>query len=283
MLLSHIKTNFITHLKGDYPREEVSSFFNILMEYYLGKSRLDLALQPQMEISSPEEKKFEKALHQLKQHIPIQYILGETEFFGLKLRVNPNVLIPRPETEELVEWILEDFQKKNLQELSILDIGTGSGCIAVSLAKNLPKAKIVAMDISEEALDIARYNAEHHDVNIQFMKQDVLALKKLPGAFDIIVSNPPYVRELEKSEMHRNVLDHEPEMALYVKDDDALIFYKKITKLAVAGLKKNGNLYFEINQYLGKETGELLIGLGLHPELRKDIFGNYRMLKGSQS
>lgn len=243
-------------------------------------TRLDLALNPGKEISSVEVKKFEKALQQLLKHEPIQYIIGETEFLGLVLKVNPHVLIPRPETEELVQWVVEDLQKKDPKDLSILDIGTGSGCIAVSLAKNFPQARVSAMDISEEALNCAGINAESNQVKISFIQQDILKLDRLAEEYDVIISNPPYVRELERKEMKRNVLEHEPPLALYVKDEDPLIFYKKITKLAEAGLKKNGNLYFEINQYLAEETKRIVADSNLQPELRKDIFGNYRMLKG---
>ncbi len=279
LLLKHLKTNFHSELKGEYPPEEINSFFNLLMENYLKISRLDLALDPEKEISPAEVKNFDKALQQLLHQKPIQYIIGETEFFGLPFKVNPHVLIPRPETEELVQWVMEDLQKNEFKDLTILDIGTGSGCIAVSLAKNFPQARVSAMDISEEALNCAKLNAERNGVKINFIQQDVLKLDKLAEMFDVIISNPPYVRELEKPEMSRNVLEHEPSMALYVKDEDPLIFYKKITKLAEAGLKKNGNLYFEINQYLAEETKGMVTNNNLKPELRKDIFGNYRMLR----
>lgn len=282
MVLIHLKREFTSKLKDQYPPEEINSFFNLLMEHHLRITRLDLALDPGKEISPIEVKKFEEALQPLLNHEPIQYIIGETEFFGLQFKVNPHVLIPRPETEELVQWVLEDLQKKKINDISILDIGTGSGCIALSLAKNFPQATISAMDISQEALNCARNNAESNGVKINFIQQDILNLDNLPHQYDVIISNPPYVRELEKKEMSRNVLEHEPSLALYVKDEDPLIFYKKITKLAEAGLKKNGNLYFEINQYLAEETKGIVVNSNLQPELRKDIFGNYRMLKGSR-
>ena len=282
MLVSQIKIKFFDRLKKDYPSGEIQSFFNLLTEAYLEMSRLDLALDHGRELSASEEKKFEDALLRLLKHEPIQYIIGETEFFGLKFKVNKNVLIPRPETEELVQWILKDLESSKTGELSILDIGTGSGCIAVSLAKKLPKAKVSAIDISKEALEIARYNAKMNDVSVNFILQDILTTTALPEKYDIIVSNPPYVRELEKKEMHRNVLENEPEMALYVKDLEPLIFYQKITKLAKAGLKQDGSLYFEINQYLGIETAEVLINSGFKPLAGKDIFGNDRMLKGTK-
>jgi release factor glutamine methyltransferase len=284
LLLSQLKIKFLNLLKDEYPAQEVNSFFNLLIESYLGMNRLDFALKPGKEISLEEKEKFESAIHRLSLHEPIQYIIGETEFFGLKFKVNKNVLIPRPETEELVQWILDDFGgAKNPQNLKILDIGTGSGCIAISLAKNLPNAEIFALDISEKALKTARENAGLNKVNVDFIQADILNLEALTGKFDVIVSNPPYVREMEKAEMQLNVLENEPDMALYVQDTDPLIFYGIIAKLAQAGLQKNGNLYFEINQYLANETEEILKNSGFKTELKKDIFGNYRMLRGRRN
>ncbi len=282
MLVSQIKTKFFDRLKKEYPSGEIQSFFNLITEAYLEMNRLDLALDHGRELSASEEKKFEDALLRLLKHEPIQYIIGETEFFGLKFKVNKNVLIPRPETEELVQWILEDLKSSKTEEFSILDIGTGSGCIAISLAKSLPKARVSAIDISEGALKIAISNAKMNDVEIDFILQDILKISELPEKYDLIVSNPPYVRELEKKEMHRNVLENEPEMALYVKDLEPLIFYQKITKLAETGLKQGGSLYFEINQYLGEETEEVLNLCGFKSFSGKDIFGNNRMLKGTR-
>ena len=281
MLLSQLKIKFLNLLKDEYPVQEVNSFFNLLIESYLLMNRLDFALKPGKEISLEEKEKFESAIQRLSKHKPIQYILGETEFFGLKFKVNKNVLIPRPETEELVQWILDDVgASKNPSNLKILDIGTGSGCIAISLAKNLPDVEIFALDVSEKALKTARENAGLNGVNVNFIQADILNLEALTGKFDIIVSNPPYVREMEKVEMHRNVLENEPNLALYVKDADPLIFYGTIAKLAQVGLQNNGNLYFEINQYLAEETEDILKNTSFKTELKKDIFGNYRMLRG---
>lgn len=279
MLISEFKNRFFSELKGEYPEEEIGSFFYLLSEAFLELSRLQLALDPNRNFTETEIGRFEDAFQRLKTHEPIQHIIGETEFFGLKISVNKNVLIPRPETEELVEWILADLASEE-KEINILDIGTGSGCIAISLAKNLPKAKVFAMDISEAALEVAKENAESNEVSVEFKKQDILKIEELPQKFGVIVSNPPYVRELEKTEMQKNVLDYEPDSALYVKDQDPLVFYKKITKLAQHSLKTGGFLYFELNQYLGIETEELLKNAGFETELRKDIFGNFRMLKG---
>jgi release factor glutamine methyltransferase len=224
--------------------------------------------------------RWETVLSELKKEKPIQYILGETEFYGLRFRVNENTLIPRPETEELVELIISDNQiTKNTNSLTILDIGTGSGCIAISLAKNLSNAKVSAIDVSEKALEMAKKNAEINEVNVNFILADVLKISTLQEKYDVIVSNPPYVRNLEKHEIKPNVLEFEPHLALFVEDDDALIFYRKIAELALKNVSENGKLYFEINQYLGKETVELLENLGFkNVKLIKDIYENDRMI-----
>ncbi|MGA8853811.1 MAG: HemK/PrmC family methyltransferase, partial [Christiangramia sp.] len=191
---------------------------------------------------------------------------------------NKNVLIPRPETEELVEWIISDHKKSN-SELNILDIGTGTGCIPICLANELKNSKVSSSDISEEAIKVAKQNAAINNTEVSFKKVNILETKSLEQEYDIIVSNPPYVRNLERQEMHKNVLNHEPETALYVEDDNALIFYDKIARLASQALKENGLLYFEINQYLSEETKSLVENYGFDAELKKDIFGNFRMLK----
>ena len=280
MNIAEFKGRFISILREYYPEWEVSSFFNILSEAYLGMSRLEVAFNPQKELSTTEREKLEDALVRLGAHEPIQYVTGKTEFFGILFRVNRSVLIPRPETEELVEWVLNDLQKSEAKAPRILDIGTGSGCIAIALAKNLPDATVTAVDISEDALTTAKKNAEDNKVKIDFLKLDVLKAKNLPALYDIIVSNPPYVREQEKEAMHYNVLNHEPTGALYVKNEDPLVFYEKITFLAKEALTVGGRLYFEVNQYLGEETKILLMNNYFSASLKKDIFGNDRMLKG---
>ncbi len=243
-------------------------------------SRLDIALNNQKKLSTSEEQKFEEAARRLHNQEPIQYIIGETEFYGLKFKVSPRVLIPRPETEELVKWILTDLNTEKNKTFSILDIGTGSGCIAVSLAKNIPGAKVSAVDISSEVLKVAKFNAYKNEVEINFIQQDILKPDSLSEEFDVIVSNPPYVREMERKEMQQNVLNFEPALALYVKDEDPLIFYRKIAKLAKNSLFKNGRLYFEVNQYLANDIVDFLKETSFETELRKDIYGNFRMLKG---
>jgi release factor glutamine methyltransferase len=283
MLLKNYKSEFIKALSSLYDEMEIESFFYIILEQFHNKKRIDLALQPEMEMDALQLLRWETVLSELKKEKPIQYILGETEFYGLRFRVNENTLIPRPETEELVELIISDNQiTKNTNSLTILDIGTGSGCIAISLAKNLSNAKVSAIDVSEKALEMAKKNAEINEVNVNFILADVLKLSTLQQKYDVIVSNPPYVRNLEKHEIKPNVLEFEPHLALFVEDDDALIFYRKIAELALKNVSENGKIYFEINQYLGKETVELFENLGFkNVKLIKDIYENDRMVSAT--
>lgn len=281
MLLKEIKTIFHQELDVIYPKEEVDAFFYRLIEHYLKLDRFVLVLQPNLAITKEEEQPIFEALAGLKLEKPLQYILGTAHFMDLELKVNENVLIPRPETEELVEWILEECQVMSSRDFKILDIGTGSGCIAMALAKDLPNAKVYALDVSEEALKVAKENAESNQVEIEFIQMDVLNPNNLELKFDIIVSNPPYVRELEKNEIRNNVKEYEPSLALFVPDEDALLFYRAIIAFAEKHLLEKGHLYLEINQYLGKETKALLEAHNFSEiELRKDLFGNDRMLKG---
>jgi release factor glutamine methyltransferase len=253
------------------------------MEEKLNLKRIDTVLKPNFLIPERKLTDLKNILVKLQKEEPIQYILGNTEFYGLPFFVDNNTLIPRSETEELVAWVLEEaanFQSNKQIKLSILDIGTGTGCIPISIAKNLPKAKISAIDISSEALIVAKQNALLNKVEVDFIELDILKTKKIPQEFDIIVSNPPYVRELEKAEIKNNVLKNEPHLALFVTNEDPLIFYNKIADFAKLQLSKNGLLFFEINQYLGKETSALLHKKGFkNIELRKDLFGNDRMIK----
>ncbi|UII79244.1 peptide chain release factor N(5)-glutamine methyltransferase [Flagellimonas sp. CMM7] len=281
MLLKEIKTIFHKELDALYPKEEVDSFFYSLIEHYLKLERFVLVVQPNLAITKVEEQPLFKALAELKLEKPLQYILGVAHFMDLELKVNEHVLIPRPETEELVEWIISDCRAIHSRDLKILDIGTGSGCIAIALAKNLPNAKVYAMDISEETLEVAKANAELNTVEVECIHMDILNPKEIEYEFDIIVSNPPYVRELEKEEIKNNVKAYEPSIALFVPDEDALLFYRAIIVFAERYFSKKGNLYLEINQYLGKETKALLEAQNFSEiELRKDFFGNDRMLKG---
>lgn len=283
MNIKEYRTQFIQELTLIYDAGEAESFFYLILEEKKQLKRIDLALHPDLVFSEEEIGVWNAILEQLKQEIPIQYLLGKTSFYGLDFEVNAAVLIPRPETEELVEWILESQKSKvESQKVKILDIGTGSGCIAISLAKNLPDATVFALDVSEEALATAKKNAENNSVNVTFIHQNILETEDLLQQFDIIVSNPPYVRNLEKEEIKKNVLENEPHLALFVADNDALVFYKKIAQLAQKNLLPNGQLYFEINQYLGKEMVNLLEKMNFKTvDLRKDIYGNDRMTKAS--
>ncbi len=281
MKIKNYKSFFIDELYELYGPEEAESFFYIILENKHNLKRLDLALNIDLEFSVAEIEVWNTILEKLKLEIPIQYIVGTTSFFGLEFEVNKNVLIPRPETEELVDWIIKENSKQEIpnSKLKILDIGTGSGCIAISLAKNLPNAKVFAIDVSEKALQIAQKNAISNEVEVTFIEKDILKTEDLNKKFEIIVSNPPYVRNLEKHEIKKNVLDNEPHLALFVDDNDALLFYRKIAELAQKNLSDNGTLYFEINQYLGQETIDLLQKMNFkNIELKKDIYGNDRMI-----
>ncbi|GGA80822.1 release factor glutamine methyltransferase [Flavobacterium palustre] len=294
MKIKTYRSQFIQELSSIYDEAEAESFFYLILEEKNQLKRIDLALQPDLSFSEADLQLWNSILEQLKLEIPVQYLLGKTHFYGLEFEVNENVLIPRPETEELVDWIISNNQIiKSTNPLRILDIGTGSGCIAISLAKNLSNAQVYAIDVSEKALATAQKNAVRNQVEVNFIKTDILKtndLEKLPTSnfqlptqFDIIVSNPPYVRNLEKQEIKKNVLDNEPYLALFVEDDNALIFYRKIAELAQKNLSPNGQLYFEINQYLGKEMVELLENLNFRNiELRKDIYGNDRKIFGEK-
>ncbi|BDB55699.1 release factor glutamine methyltransferase [Flavobacterium ammoniigenes] len=278
MTIKHYRDYFIQELTPLYDVGEAESFFYLTLEAKHQLKRVDLALQPDLDFSESELKIWSFILDQLKKEIPIQYILGVTNFYGLEFEVNSAVLIPRPETEELVDWIIQSSKVQS--KFKILDIGTGSGCIAIALAKNLPNAQVFALDVSEQALTTAKKNAEKNQVQLSFIHQSILETEDLAQEFDIIVSNPPYVRELEKHEIKNNVLDNEPHLALFVEDNDALIFYRKIAQLAQKNLKLKGQLYFEINQYLGQETLNLLQEMGFkNYELRQDIYGNDRMIQ----
>lgn len=281
MKIKEYRTEFIQELTPIYDAGEAESFFYLILEENHQLKRMDLALNPDLTFSDTEIQYWNSILDELKKEIPVQYLLGKTSFYGLDFEVNENVLIPRPETEELVEWIVESQNSKaKSQKPKILDIGTGSGCIAISLAKNIPNATVFAIDISEKALATAKKNAEINDVNVAFIEKNILKTEDLEQQFDIIVSNPPYIRELEKQEIRKNVLDNEPHLALFVEDNDALIFYRKIAELAQKNLTQNGQLFFEINQYLGTETFDLLEKMNFkNIELRKDIYGNDRMIK----
>ncbi|HQX02623.1 MAG TPA: peptide chain release factor N(5)-glutamine methyltransferase [Flavobacterium sp.] len=282
MEVKKYKALFQNELSPFFDAMEIDQFFYLTLEKRYQLKRVDLALNPNFEITVEEEQYWNSVLIQLKTQKPIQYILGETSFYGLTFLVNEYTLIPRPETEELVQWILETNPTSS--EIALLDIGTGTGCIPITLKKNLPKATVFASDVSEKALEVATKNASMNQVDVTFLQNDILATTRLEQQFDVIVSNPPYVRELEKKEINTNVLQFEPHLALFVADNDALLFYRKIAQLAQEYLQPNGQLFFEINQYLGTEMIALVASYGFTEiELRQDIYGNDRMLRAVKS
>lgn len=257
----------------------------MLMSHITGLSTAQLLAEPNLRLTEEQQEWFDNAIARLQNNEPIQHILGYTTFYSREFKCDRRALIPRPETEELVEWIINDWGMLNsqLSTLNSLDIGTGTGCIALSLAKELANAEVTALDISEEALSLARENAELLETkNIDFIKGDILnkTFNSQLSTFNFIVSNPPYVRECEKIDMEANVLDYDPHTALFVSDNDPLIFYRAIAEFALTHLAPDGALYFEINQYLSQETCDLLVALGYkNVELRKDINDNPRMIK----
>ncbi|MRX46483.1 peptide chain release factor N(5)-glutamine methyltransferase [Pedobacter puniceum] len=261
-----IKENYFKVLESVYEKEEINALFKWISE--------DLAYLPE-----PQQKElFNGYLAKLALKQPLQQILGYAYFYNLKLKVNEHVLIPRPETEELVYMILQELKKTSNQE--ILDVGTGSGCIAISLKKNLPAAQVHAIDISEEALKLAKANATENGVEVHFKKDNALALKADDyPKFHIIVSNPPYIATSEKQNMHDNVVNFEPHLALFVEDENPLIFYDKIADFAQTNLYPNGLLLFEINQNLAVETQELIQKKGFKAQIIKDLNNNNRFIK----
>ena len=287
MQLTTYRTQFVNSLSAVVDEAEAQSFFYLVVEQFHQLKRIDLALEPTFTITEAQWQQWESIRLRLLNQEPIQYILGSTSFYGLPFIVNPAVLIPRPETEELVEWILKIFalnrQPTTDNRQQLLDIGTGSGCIAISLAKNLPDVHVSALDVSAKALEIAQLNAQQNGVQINFICQNILETTKLDQQFEVIVSNPPYVRELEKHEILPNVLEHEPHLALFVTDEDPLLFYRKIGDLAIDSLTPSGSLFVEINQYLGEATVQLFFQIGFtQVELKKDLYGNDRMIRASR-
>ena len=301
---------FKEQLRDYYTESEIKLFYRMIMESVYGLDLQSVLLGKDTQIFSEEKPVIEKAIEDLKKFRPIQYILGETEFYGLKFKVNEHVLIPRPETEELVEQVVkgERYRVKGTgftvhgsrftpypspftlhpspftlhpSPFTLLDIGTGSGCIAVALARFLPEAEVYASDISEKALEVALENALYNRTDVRFVRHDIFDAwpENLPEQFDVIVSNPPYVTPEEKGVMSKNVLNYEPHRALFVPQEKPLLFYERIADIAQERLKANGRLYFEINAVYGKDTAEMLRKKGFQTvRLLKDISGNERMV-----
>jgi release factor glutamine methyltransferase len=274
--VSNIIPYFIKQLNGIVQEREIISLAYISIDFLLGYNRSDCIIHSDKDITSEVSDRIKQIIADLKTNKPIQHIIGETEFYELKFKVNEHTLIPRPETEELVKWILQH------EFTSALDIGTGSGCIAIALRKN-KSAEISAIDVSESALLVAKENAKINGVEINFLLQDILKTTALPKV-DVIVSNPPYVLDMEKEIMQDNVLNNEPHLALFVPDNNPLLFYKKIAELAFTSLSKNGLLFFEINERFGKETVVMLNAIGfVDIELKKDINDKDRMIKAKKN
>lgn len=289
MLVKDLENIFHETLDAIYGKEEVTSFFFLCTDAFYNITRFALALDRDLSITKEEQQPIFDALEALKNEKPIQYILGATEFYGLPFKVDENTLIPRPETEELVQLIIDCHSERSKNDKpSILDIGTGSGCIAISLAKNIVNAQVSSMDVSAKAIKKAKENAVLNEVEVNFIEGSILDKPQWEPLFqdlkfDTIVSNPPYVRNLEKAEIQNNVLNNEPHLALFVEDDNPLLFYNAITKFAVEKLKENGQLFFEINEYLGPETKTLVETFGFkNVEIIKDLFGKDRMIKADK-
>lgn len=267
-------------LKEIYSEEEIRSLARTLIQNCCGVSHPGLFFDKDIQISDTQKHQIEVILTRLKQNEPIQYVLGTAYFYDLIFKVNPSVLIPRPETEELVDRIISRHRS---QVSRILDIGTGSGCIAITLSSHLPEAVVFAADISMDAIDTARQNAEDNKAPVTFIQTNILsrqAFDDIPGIFDVIVSNPPYVKQSEKENMEANVLNYEPHLALFVNDDDPLLFYRAIALFGKQKLRKGGTLYFEINAQYGKEVANLLKETGYWSvEIIKDIPGKDRIIQ----
>lgn len=278
--LKHIHDFFRTELKDSYAASEIEALFAAAAEHVLGFSKTDLVLNAEKNINQSDLLKLYNCVKDLKKNIPLQYVLGESWFYGLKFRVSQSVLIPRPETEELVELVL----KENKSVASILDVGTGSGCIPVSLKKHLPAAEVSACDISQDALDVAKTNAAENNTTVRFFEIDILE-RQLPQKFELIISNPPYIKESEKQQMEKNVLEHEPHSALFVEGDDAIIFYKKIIDLCASSLHKKGRLYFELNPLTAVEVNDYAKKAGIFEQtfLIKDMSGALRFFKATKN
>lgn len=272
--------NIVNRIKSElstlYDKNEVESFVSILLKNIFGITTKERLMGDSINLTAEKCQYLDLAIERLKKYEPIQYVLGSTEFYGLTFATNSRALIPRPETEELVDWVLNQYPNA----LSLLDIGTGSGCIAVSLAYNLPNAKVSAMDVSPDALSLARSNAVANGVEVNFIECDIHKIYSWQHYYDVIVSNPPYIRLSEQEVMSPNVLNYEPHLALFVTDSQPLIFYRAIAKFALKQLNAGGMLFFEINRYYGQATVDLLKKMGFRQiELKKDISQNDRFIK----
>jgi release factor glutamine methyltransferase len=268
-----------------YDDREAANITDMVIEYTSGQGKIDRILNKDLPLTLPQVEKLKIITEQLLHNKPVQYVLHEAWFAGMKFYVDENVLIPRPETEELVDWIFTEAGSKKYEVKSIIDIGTGSGCIPIVLKKKLPKATVRALDVSEGALNVAIKNAMLLGSQVYFMRMDFLDINtwKDLGKFNIIVSNPPYVRLSEACSMNVNVLEHEPHLALFVPDEDALLFYRHIAAFGKTHLEQNGMIFLEINESLGKQVMELFNKDGYSAKIKKDLQGKERMIKAIRS
>lgn len=279
MTLIQFRQEFYSQLEAIYPETEIAGIYGLLLEEYMGITRVEAALRAQEVLTGSELNLLQRALERLLKQEPIQYILGKTSFYGLSIKVNSATLIPRPETEELVSWILNDFEKTK-NKIKAVDIGTGSGCIALALKKNLTQSEITAIDVSSEALEVVKQNAKELELPLDVLQLDILKNSLPIGDLDFMVSNPPYVCETEKLQMRSNVLEFEPSLALFVDDSDPLIFYRRILQVANKAVKERGSVYFEINERFSEETIKMAKEIGWHTiQVKKDIFGRDRMMR----
>ncbi len=280
MLLREIRQIFRQELSALYPPEETDQMFYELLDHYLGLPRFVLGLEPDKILSREAEQPLFEALASLKQHTPLQYVTGRAHFMDMALEVGPGVLIPRPETEELVRWIL-DSHGDDLATGRLLDVGTGSGCIAIALAVHLPGAEVHGLDLSQSALGYARRNASALEAVVHWHQADMRDPGRMGGPFDLIVSNPPYVPVSEAADMRPNVREHEPAEALFAPHQDPLAYYRNLLDLSAKSLKPGGWLYVEIHERYGEEVVDLLHRAGMgEVQLKKDIFGKPRFVRG---
>jgi len=281
MTISLAYQQLLLQLYEIYDNREAANIADLVMEHVTGQRKIDRIVYKDLPVTAEQQSLLIQFTDKLLQHQPVQYVLHETWFAGMKFYVDENVLIPRPETEELVDWIEKEVRSKNYEVRELLDIGTGSGCIPISLKKKLPKLNIKSVDVSEGALNIAVKNAMLQAVQVYFLRMNFLEAENWTklGKVDVIVSNPPYVKASEATAMNRNVLDHEPHLALFVPDEDALLFYRNIAEFSKSHLNENGMIFLEINEALGEDVIKLYNDYGYQTELRKDLQGKDRMLK----
>lgn len=293
-MVEELYKKFLKQLKKNYDERESANITDWVFESVANIKRLDRVIDKQKPLGNSTIEHLNNVLQQLLQHKPVQYVLGEAWFYKMKLKVNEHVLIPRPETEELVEWMVEEIRNKKLEirnkevaefttnnsQLTILDIGTGSGCIAIALKKELHNAEISAIDVSENALNIAKQNAVDQNTQINFSQTDFLNEELWPSlpSFNIIVSNPPYIPEDEKTKLAKNVVEYEPHLALFVNDADPFIFYKKIASYAYEHLKERGKVFVEVHEDYANEVQQIFTEKKFKTQIRKDIYGRERMI-----